>query len=190
MPGGEYLRARHLAGLLIGFGGIILLTSSGAKLEGVSNRQFLFGVLAIQGSCCGWTVGSAYAKRHNRHEDVFAATATQMLLGGAWLILVGTAANEWPHWHYTLRSTLAMLYLLIVGSLVGYVSYAYALKYLPVSIVSLYAYVNPVIAVVLGALILKEPFTPRMVIAIAIIFAAMWIVRPDSSRMRVDTSHS
>jgi len=190
MPAGERLRARHLAGLLIGFGGIALLTSSGAKLDGVSDKQFLLGVLAIQGSCCGWAVGSAYAKRHNRHEDVFAATALQMLFGGAWVCLVGTLANEWPDWHYTPRSTLAILYLLFVGSLVGYVSYAYALKYLPVSIVSLYAYVNPVIAVILGALVLKEPFTPRMVVAIAIIFSAMWIVRPGSPRTRVDTSRS
>jgi drug/metabolite transporter (DMT)-like permease len=190
MPAGEPLRARHLAGLLIGFAGILLLTSSGAKIESASDRQFLYGVLAIQGSGCGWAVGSAYAKRHNRHEDVFAATAVQMIFGGAWLVLVGTLANEWPDWHYTLRSTLAFLYLVFVGSLIGYVSYTYALKYLPVSIVSLYAYVNPIIAVVLGAVILNEPFTPRMVMAIAVIFAAMWIVRPGSPRTRADTSHS
>ena len=83
-----------------------------------------------------------------------------------------------------------MFYLLIVGSFIGYVCYTYALKYLPVSIVALYAYVNPVIAVILGALIFSEPFTRRMVVAMVIIFAAMSIVHPGSGRTRVDTSHS
>ena len=77
-----------------------------------------------------------------------------------------------------------MLYLVTVGTFVGYISYVYALKHLPVSIVSLYAYVNPVIAVVLGSLLLRERFTPRMAVAIAIIFVAMLIVR------RVDTSRN
>jgi drug/metabolite transporter (DMT)-like permease len=176
--------------LIIGFGGILLLVSSGAKLEGVGGRQFFWGVIALQGSCCGWAIGSAYSKRHNRHEDVLAAAAMQMLFGGAMQLAIGTAAGEWPAWHYTLRSTLGMFYLLIVGSFIGYVCYTYALKYLPVSTVALYAYVNPVIAVILGALIFNEPFTRWMVVAMVIIFAAMSIVHPGSGRTRVDTSHS
>ena len=81
---------------------------------------------------------------------------------------------------YTRRSTIAVLYLLIVGSFVGYVCYTYALKYLPISTVALYAYVNPVIAVMLGVLVLNEPFTSLMVVAVTIIFLAIWIVRPGS----------
>lgn len=190
IPGGERLRARHLAGLLIGFGGIVLLVSSGEKLAGVGGRQFLLGVIAIQASCCGWSIGSAYAKRLNRHEDVLAAAAMQMLFGGALQIAIGMNAGEWSEWHYTLRSTLGMLYLLIVGSFVGYVCYTYALKYLPLSTVSLYAYVNPVIAVILGALIFREPFTARMVVAMVIIFVGMTIVRAGAGQMPVDTSRS
>lgn len=187
IPGGERLRARHLVGLLVGFGGIVLLVSSGAKLEGAGGRQFVLGVIAVQCSGCAWAIGSAYSKRHNRHEDVLAAAAMQMLFGGAIQMAVGTLAGEWPDWHYTLRSTLGMLYLLVVGSFIGYVCYTYALKYLPVSTVSLYAYVNPVIAVMLGALIFKEPFTPRMIVAIVIIFVAMSIVRPGPAQTPVDT---
>jgi drug/metabolite transporter (DMT)-like permease len=190
VPGGERLRARHLLGLLIGFAGIVLLTSLGGKVTGTADRQFVLGVIATQCSCCGWAIGSTYQKRHNRHENVLAATALQMAFGGVLLMVVGSAAGEWSHGEYTLRSTLAVLYLLIVGSFVGYVSYTYALKYLPVSLVSLYAYANPVIAVMLGALLMSEPFTPLMVVAIAIIFSAMWIVRPGSGRTRAGTSHS
>ncbi|MCM3881043.1 MAG: EamA family transporter [Vicinamibacterales bacterium] len=190
MPGGEHLRARQLVGLLIGFGGILLLSSSGVRLAGVGDRQFVLGVIALQCSCCGWAIGSAWAKRHKREENVLAATALQILFGGLLQFLIGTVAGEWPAWHYTLRSTLGWLYLLIVGSFVGYVSFTYALRHLPISTVSLYAYVNPVIAVILGAMILSEPFTPRMASAIAIIFVAMWIVRPAPGQTLADTSRS
>jgi drug/metabolite transporter (DMT)-like permease len=190
MPGGERMRARQLLGLLVGFGGIVLLTSSGVRLVGVGDRQFLLGVVALQCSCCGWAIGSAYAKRHKREENVLAATALQILFGGLLQLLIGTIAGEWTGWHYTLRSTLGWLYLLIVGSFIGYVSFTYALKYLPISTVSLYAYVNPVIAVMLGAMILQEPFTSRMATAIAIIFVAMWIVRPTPGQTPADTSRS
>ena len=103
---------------------------------------------------------------------------------GAILMVVATVTGEWAHVAPTPRSLMAVLYLVIVGTFVGYVSYVYALKHLPVSVVSLYAYVNPVIAVILGSLLLKERFTSRMAVAIAIIFVAMLIVRS------VDTSRS
>jgi drug/metabolite transporter (DMT)-like permease len=106
------------------------------------------------------------------------------MCGGAVLMAIATLTGEWGNVAPTSRSLLAVLYLVMVGTFVGYISYVYALKHLPVSIVSLYAYVNPVIAVVLGSLLLRERFTPRMAVAIAIIFVAMLIVR------RVDTSRS
>jgi drug/metabolite transporter (DMT)-like permease len=92
-------------------------------------------------------------------------------------MVVATVTGEWTAVMPTARSLAAVLYLVVVGTFIGYVCYVYALKHLPVSIVSLYAYVNPVIAVILGSLLLKERFTPRMAVAIAIIFAAMVIVR-------------
>ena len=198
MPHGEPIYTRQVAGLLLGFGGIVLLTSSafddahaapsasrGASLNASApTSQVLMGVIMTQMSCLGWAVGSAYAKRHKREDNLFAATAMQIMFGGAILMVVATVTGEWSHAAPTSRSLLGVLYLVIVGTFVGYVCYVYALKHLPVSIVSLYAYVNPVIAVMLGSLVLRERFTPRMAIAIAIIFAAMLIVRS------VDTSRS
>jgi drug/metabolite transporter (DMT)-like permease len=70
-----------------------------------------------------------------------------------------------------------MVYLVLVGSIVGYSAYVYALKYLPVSTVSLYAYVNPIIAVVLGTLLLAEPFSPRIIAATVLVFAGIGVVR-------------
>ena len=183
MPNGERIRKRQVLGLLLGFGGIVLLTSSSLD-ESAPTRQIVLGVVMTQMSCLGWAIGSAYAKRHKREENLFAATAVQIMFGGAILMVVATITGEWTSVAPTTRSVGAVLYLVVVGTFVGYVCYVYALKHLPVSIVSLYAYVNPVIAVILGSLLLKERFTPRMAVAIAIIFAAMLIVRS------VDTSRS
>ncbi len=183
MPGGESVRKRQVLGLLLGFGGIVLLTSSSMN-GSAPTRQIVLGVIMTQLSCLGWAIGSAYAKRHKREKNLFAATAMQILFGGGILMAVATITGEWGDIAPTSRSLLAVVYLVVVGTFVGYVSYVYALKHLPVSIVSLYAYVNPVIAVILGSLLLKERFTPRMAVAIAIIFVAMLIVRS------VDTSRS
>lgn len=181
LPSGERLRGRHVAGLVLGFAGILMLAWSDLRPSGVAGRQFVQGVVAMQVSCCGWALGSAYSKRHARHENAIAAAATQMLFGGIALLIAGTFLNEWPGMHFTARTFGAFVYLIVFGSLVGYVSYVYALKYLPVSTVSLYAFVTPVLAVILGAILLSEPFTARMVVAIAVIFAGMAIVRPDQS---------
>jgi drug/metabolite transporter (DMT)-like permease len=183
MPGGEPVRLRQVLGLLLGFGGIVLLTSYSMN-GSAPTRQIILGVIMTQLACLGWAIGSAYAKRHRREENLFAATAVQIIFGGAILMVVATITGEWVDMAPTWRSLLAVLYLVVVGTFVGYICYVYALKHLPVSIVSLYAYVNPVIAVVLGSLLLKERFTPRMTVAIAIIFVAMLIVRS------VDTSRS
>lgn len=176
MPHGEPIRVRQVLGLVLGFGGIALLTSSSMN-GSAPTRQIVLGVIMTQLSCLGWAVGSAYAKRHKRDENLFAATAVQIMFGGAILMVVATLTGDWTSVMPTSRSLIAVLYLVVVGTFVGYVSYVYALKHLPVSIVALYAYVNPVIAVILGSLLLRERFTPRMAFAIGIIFAAMLIVR-------------
>jgi drug/metabolite transporter (DMT)-like permease len=183
MPGGERIQLRQILGLVLGFGGIVLLASSSLQNNGGSPQQIITGVIMLQLSCLGWSTGSAYAKRHKREDNLFAATALQIMFGGVVLMVVATLTGEWSDAQPTRSSMLAVLYLIVVGTFIGYVSYVYALKHLPVSIVSLYAYVNPVIAVMLGSLFLKEGFTPRMAVAIAIIFAAMLLVRSaDTSR--------
>ena len=184
MPGGEPMRPRQFLGLLLGFGGIVLLASSSFQSSSASARQLVLGVIALQSSCLGWAIGSAYSRRHKEHENVFAGTALQMIFGGGVLMILSLATGEWMQARYTLNSAMAVLYLIVIGSFVGYASYVYALRHLPVATVSLYAYVNPVIAVILGALILGEPLTPRMLVAIAIIFAAMLIVRWNAGTSR------
>ena len=104
-------------------------------------------------------------------------STVQMLFGGAMLLMAATAAGEWEQLRFSARTLAAMIYLTIAGSMVAYTAYLYAIQHLPISTVSLYAYVNPLIAVGLGSLLLGEPFSIRIVIAGVLVLAGTAIVR-------------
>lgn len=174
---GERLSRGALTGLILGFSGILVLVWPDLHLGDSAGLNFTLGVIALQVACLGWAIGSSYSKRHPHGSSVFAATAVQMLFGGLMMLLAGTLIGEWPRVHLEGRGLWALAYLMVVGSIGGFVSYVYALQHLPVATVSLYAYANPLIAVVLGALVLNEPFTMRTVVSMAIVFAGMALVR-------------
>ena len=176
-PQGERISMPTLTGLLIGFAGILALVWPELTADGEVGKQFALGLVALQIACLGWALGSSYGKRHARGENALAAAALQMFFGGVFMLAIATVRGEWQQLSFTPRSVAAEAYLTIFGSLVAYAAYVYALKYLPVSTVSLYAFVNPVIAVALGALLLDEPFGPRVVIASAMVLAGIAIVR-------------
>jgi drug/metabolite transporter (DMT)-like permease len=178
LPGGERFSKPTLAGMCIGFGGILLLVWPDLTTEGAWGRQFLFGVIAIQLAEIGWSLGTSYSKRQARQENALAASALHMVFGGLLMLAIGTLRGEWSDLSFTARTVGAELYLIVVGSLAGYSAYIYALKYLPVSTVSLYAYVNPVIAVFLGTLLLNEPFSGRIVAASALVLVGIAVARP------------
>lgn len=173
---GERVGARHIAGLLIGFGGLVLLVAPdlfGAALNG----RYLLGVLAIQIGCVSWSAGSVYAKRRPSGVSPMMSAAVQMLVAGVALTLVGTVAGEWGAMSFSGRSLGALMYLVAFGSIVAYGSYTYAIQKLPLSIVSTYTYINPVIAVLLGWLVLSEPMGWRVVAAAAIILGGVALVK-------------
>lgn len=173
----ERLGWRHVAGLVLGFAGIVLLVWSDIRLSDASGRRFLVGVGALQAACFGWAVGSVYSKRYASDGDPLGASALQMFFGGAFMLLVGTIHGEWAALHFSGRTVAALGYLVLAGSIVAFVAYNYALKHLPVSFVALYAYVNPVVAVTLGTALLGEPFTLRTAIAIVLILGGVTLVK-------------
>ena len=175
MKASEPLTPRRIIGLVIGFCGIVLLVWP--ELELRNSRAFLLGVVATQLACLGWAIGSSYSRRRHLQENVLAAAALQMLFGGLILGFVGILRGELGMLAFSPRSVIALLYLIVAGSLGGYSAYMYALKHLPVATVSLYAYVNPVIAVLLGTLILSEPLSPRLAVAGGIVLSGMALVR-------------
>lgn len=177
------LKPRQILGLVVGFCGIVMLVWPEIHVSG--DRGFLIGVVAAQIACVGWALGSAYSRRRGhgaaKDENVLATAAFEMLFGGLGLLTVGLATHEGPALAFNARTALALIYLIVFGAIGGFTAYAYALKHLPVATVSLYAYVNPVIAVVLGTLILKEPFSVRMAAAAAIVLIGMALVRSDGA---------
>lgn len=174
---GERFGARALAGLLVGFTGIVVLVYPELTLGTADSRQFLIGVVALQVAAAGWAIGSAYSRRHTRGDHVLGTSAFQMLAGGGMLLVIGTLRGEWPQLGFTTRTTAALLYLSTLGAIGGFVAYTYALRHLPVSFVSLYAYINPVIAVALGVVLLDEPFNARIAAAAALVLVGVAIVR-------------
>ena len=180
MPGGEAITVRRLLGLAVGFGGIVMLVWPEIHFDGGSSG-FLGGVIAAQIACVGWAAGSSYARHRGRGhasgENVLATAAFEMLFGGIALLLVSLALHETARLTFTPRTGGALLYLTLVGAIAGFSAYAYALKHLPVATVSLYAYVNPMIAVVLGTLVLQEQFSVRMVFAALVVLAGSALVR-------------
>jgi drug/metabolite transporter (DMT)-like permease len=181
LPKGERPTLRTWAGLLAGFAGIVLLVWPEMTAGGAPRTDFLLGVLALQVACITWSAGSAYTRWRHREQEALGGAALQMIFGGLILTAMGTAAGEWPRLAFSSRSALAFGYLVVVGSIVAYSSYLYTLKHLPVSTISLYSYINPIIAMVLGTVILSEPFGARTGAASAIVLAAVALVRSSSS---------
>ena len=179
LPLGERVTRRAAAGLVLGFVGIVVLVWPELTIRDQEGEMFVYGVLAIQLACVGWALGTSYTKRNAQSASPLGAAAIQMLLSGLVFMAIGTATGEWERLSFTPRTAGAMIYLILVGSIVGYSAYVYALKYLPIATVALYAYVNPIIAVLLGSLLLDEPFGIRTVAAAALVLTGIAIVRSD-----------
>lgn len=177
LPGGERAGRNTIVGLLIGFSGILVLVWPDLVLDRGADRHFLAGVIALQIASLGWALGSSYSKRRGRNDHILGTTALQMLAGGLMMLAAGTARGEWQQLFFTPRTTASLIYLSTLGAIGGFVAYSYALRHLPVSFVSLYAYINPVIAVALGVALLGEPFDARMAAAAALVFAGVAVVR-------------
>lgn len=178
LPGADRLGHRQWGGLFIGFCGILVLVWPDLTLGGASGRAVVLGILALQVACIGWSIASAYTRRHAVSRNVLGVAAVQMVFGGIFLLLAGTAAGEWRDLAFSQRTSAALVYLTLAGSVIAFAAYSYALRHLPIATVSLYTYVNPVIAVALGTVLLGEPFRVSMLVAAAAIGVGMLVVRP------------
>jgi drug/metabolite transporter (DMT)-like permease len=176
LPNGERFSGRALTGLALGFAGIVILVWPEMTNGGAGGRAFIGGVIAIQLACVGWVIGTSYARRHELGDNPFRSTALQMVFSGTMLLTAATVNGDWSHLSFTPRTIVAMLYLSIAGSLVAYSAYIYAIQHLPLSLVSLYTYINPMIAVTLGTLLLAEPLSARIGISAALVLSGTWIV--------------
>ena len=172
---GRRMPTAMLGGLIVGFGGVALLV--GAPAQGTVS---LAGPLILVAASLSWAAGSLYSRGAKLPDDSLLATGMEMLTGGGCLVIAGLIGGEGANVHLAAISTaswIAFVYLVLFGGIVGFSAYLWVIRNAPTTLVSTYAYVNPVVAVFLGWAILHENLTLRAAAAGAIIVASVaWIV--------------
>ncbi|MEU7744412.1 EamA family transporter [Nonomuraea sp. NPDC049158] len=173
-----------LAGVLVGFGGVAALSLSGGGGSASTS-----GIVVVLVASLSWSVGSFLSARIPMPANSFAASTIEMLVGGAGLAVTGLSVGE--RLDVTVvsgRSWAGLVYLILVGSLVGFTAYSWLLSNAPISLVSTYAYVNPAVAVLLGALVLSEHVTWQIMLGGLVILLGVALVvsterRPKAKRL-------
>jgi drug/metabolite transporter (DMT)-like permease len=163
-----------LAGLLLGLVGVALLSGVGG-----AGHVSVSGALTILGAAAMWALGTIMARRSTLPSSAALASGMEMLIGGAALLVLSAVTGEFSSLHLgqvSARSWWALAYLIVIGSIVAFSAYGIAIRTLPTATVATYAYVNPVIAVLLGALILGENLTSAMIIGGVLIVGAVVLV--------------
>lgn len=182
-PGGSRPRAGLVCGVAVGIGGIALLVGPGA-IPADSRPPFV-DLIALFLASVSWWVGSFYSKHLKSRTPLMLASSMQMLTGSACMLLTGLALGEGRGFHLGSVSPVswaAFTYLVVVGSIVAFPVYIWLLEHSTPAKVSTYAYVNPVVAIILGWLILGEPMNLRIVLAAAVIIGAVAIITIGKAR--------
>lgn len=163
-----------ILGLAIGLIGIVMIFSE--HMAGFSDARYSLGIALTFVAVISWASGSIWIKKKNLNSNPFLNAGLQMFFGGILLFPFSLAFDDLSNITWTAEAAWSLLYLIIFGSLVAYASYSYALRKLPMTIVSLYAYVNPLVAVMLGWLVLDEKMNVRIIIAFVLTVAGIYIV--------------
>jgi drug/metabolite transporter (DMT)-like permease len=199
-PGGKLPNWQTILGVLLGLAGIVILVRPAAVTSSHSRFELL-GVIALLLASLSWAVGSIYSRKADLPKSAFLGTGMEMLAGSAGLFLVGTLSGEWNRLDLsaiTSRSLAGLGYLIVVGSLMGYAAYTWLLRAAPISLVSTYAYVNPVIAVILGSILAQEKLTPTILFSTLVILFSVVVInqgrtitgKPAPKRLAVPTNVS
>jgi len=167
---------RGWLGMTLGFAGLAALVwpSLRTGFAGDFTRLVAIGVLLV--GAFSWTVGSILSRHARLPVNSFVAAAWQMLIAGAFCILLGTVLGQWPRFHVNVASIASQAWLITGGSLVGYSAFIYLLEHVPVAKVSSYCYVNPVVAVLLGVVLLGERPERAEYVGMAAIVVAVFVM--------------
>jgi drug/metabolite transporter (DMT)-like permease len=163
-----------VVGVALGLIGIIIMF--GEHVSSFSRSEYTLGIILTFGAVLGWAGGSIWIKKKNLETNPFLNAGLQMFFGGLWLIPFSLIFDDLSNVSWSAEAGWSMLYLVVFGSLIAYASYSYALRKLPMTIVSLYAYINPLVAVLLGWLVLDEKLNGNIVIAFLLTVAGIYIV--------------
>ena len=182
-PGGQRPTRATIAGLALGFVGVAWLAAPWENAAGGGLN--VPGVIALVAACCFWSIGSIISRHAKKPASLFTGSAMQMLCGGAALFLAALVRGEFSGFapgNVSAGSWGAFAYLIVIGSLIGFSTFVWLMKHSTPARVATYAYVNPVVAVFLGWLLLDEPITPRTLAAAAIIVASVVIITTQKAR--------
>jgi drug/metabolite transporter (DMT)-like permease len=163
-----------VSGVLIGLAGILLVFSE--YLPDFANPNYRTGIFLIFVAIIAWAIGSVLIQRRNYNTNPFLNTGMQMLLGGIFCLPFSYFFDDYSHVTLSNQVTFALLYLILVGSIAAFSMYTYVLTNLPMTIASLYSYINPLVAVILGWLILDEKLNPKIGVAIIITVVGIYFV--------------
>lgn len=182
--GDHHISGRGKAGLALGIVGLFVLVWPDLKAGSLGHRELIASISLIGGSF-SWALGSVLSKRWQSGMDVFGATAWQIVAAGAGNFAFAIVAGDFSHVTWAPRSLAAVGYLVVCGSWIGYTAYIWLLEHVPTSKVSTYAYVNPVVAVFLGWLILHEKVDRYILTGSAIVVLSVILVTSAKVRGRV-----
>ncbi len=176
LPRGEGLRLRGWLGIVIGLAGLIILVSPDLRqgLHGANHVLFASVVLIL--AAIGWACGSVLSRRAKLATSAFVAAGWEMIFGGLFCSGLLLASGEGRHVHWTAQGVGSIAWLVVFGSLVGYSAYVYLLDHVPVAKVTTNAYINPIVAVILGALFLHEHLVPVEYAGMVAILIAVYLV--------------
>jgi drug/metabolite transporter (DMT)-like permease len=182
LPQGPRLNATILAGLIMGLAGVCLIF--GEDIRYLADPDNLAGVAGLLGAVVFWSIGSLYSKYVKVGVHPLMGASIQMLIAGIVLSGIGVAIGELPRLDFEINGLLSLAYLVVIGSLVGYSSYIYVIAKLPLSLVSTYAYINPIIALFLGWVVLDEKLNFQIAAAAAVILLGVFIVKQGIGKLR------
>lgn len=174
-----------LFGLILGCLGIILIFRD--NLKDIANPEYFLGMLIAFGACLAWASGSVFSKfKILNHKNVFQNAALQLLTGGITLVLFSLFLDDYTELKVISgKSIWALAYLVVFGSIIAYSSFVYALKNLPIGVSSLYAYINPFIAIMLGYFFLNEPLTDITLLALTATLSGVYCINRGYRKMAI-----
>jgi drug/metabolite transporter (DMT)-like permease len=187
-PGGRKVNFQTWLGVIIGFIGIVFLVNPWSANGGAYDLDRI-GVLSLLLGAFLWAVGSLYSRRAKLPGSPLLGTGMEMLAGGLGLLVLGTLTGEWARLDLsaiTARSIWGLVYLIFFGALLGFVAYTWLLRNAPTPLVSTYAYVNPLVAILLGSLLASEPLTPTILISAVIVLSSVALINSSRSNRAMD----